>query len=323
MTTRPEGDTRSEIVEAWRSFEGGEGRIEAPRPTTLMLEVTNACNLSCTMCMNPKMQRKLGRMSLELLERILGQAKGFGIERIALYTTGEPFMHPKIFDIIERVKSHGFYAYITTNLQLLDASRIERLLTSGIDSLKYSIDGINQQEYESIRLKGSYDKLMENIGLIKQRRDALGVNVKLMIGIILANYNYKEKGKYIERYGPYVDEIIFSLISNQAGHIDPTELAKLKPRDLVAMTDWKPCRQMWDRLVVTYDGKLVACCIDFEAQLEYGDLTRQTLDQAWNSPAMQRLRRAHLRRDLAAYPLCQGCDSPFIQQTEVFEQLNE
>ncbi len=323
MSKQDTQDTRGEIVDAWSRIEGDEYPLHAPLPETLMIETTNACNLACSMCMNPKMQRKLGRISLQTLDLILDQAGSAGIQRIALYTTGEPLMHKKIFELIDRVKSAGFYTYITTNALLLDDESIERLLTCGLDSIKYSVDGLNKQEYEAIRIKGDYEQLMGILVRVKQRRDALGVRVKLLLGIILAEYNYQDKQKYLEHYGPYVDEIIFSLISNQTGHIGPEEFALIRPSGLKVSTDWRPCRQLWDRLVVTYDGKLVACCIDFEAELQYADLREQALEQAWNSAAMQALRRAHLSGRLKDYPLCQGCDSPYIQQSEVFKLLND
>jgi len=318
-----ENKTSKRILDNWDEYENDTYSLTPPLPETLMIEVTNACNLKCTMCRNPEMQRKTGRISFELLEKILVQAKDAGVRNIALYTTGEPLMHPRIYEIIERVKAAGFYAYLTTNALLLDEERIQRLLSTGIDSIKYSLDGLNKQEYESIRIQGDYDKLMEILSLLKNQRDRTAPDVKLLMGVILAKYNIRDKEKYIQRYGDMVDEIIFSLISNQAGFISSDNYAEIKPDEIRVSTEFKACRQLWDRLVVTYDGKLVACCIDFEAELEYGDLSRQSLAEAWNSEQMLRLRRAHKERDLAGYPLCHGCDSPYIQQVEVFKQLNE
>lgn len=315
--------TKQKIIESWGGHETQSHPTFAPLPNTLMIEVTNACNLKCTMCKNPEMQRKKGRISLDLLDDLLRQAKDIGIDKVALYTTGEPFMHPEIFEIIKRVAELGFYTYITTNALLLDEERINRLLNSGVASVKYSLDGLDKKEYESIRIKGDYDKVINNIKIMKRERDGQGLKVKLIMGIILAKYNYMDKQKYIDRYAELVDEIIFSMISNQAGFIGSKDYVELAPDDLKVNTNWRPCRQLWDRMVVAYDGSLVGCCIDFEADLVYGDVKSQPLMEAWNSPSMQSLRAAHKLNDLSDYPLCQGCDSPYLQQIEVFKKINE
>lgn len=246
-----------------------------------------------------------------------------GIKNIALYTTGESFLHSDIFKIISLSKSYDFYTYITTNLVVLDSEKIDKLLLTKIDSIKYSLDGLNKKEYESIRKKGDYEKLLTNMRLIKQKRDALKFNTKLSIGIILTKNNIFKKQQYIDIYGKYVDEIIFSLISNQAGHITQNEYIKLKPSEIKIPNRWKPCRQLWDRIVVTYDGKLVACCIDFNANLQYGDFNNSDLLLEWNNKTMQAYREEHINHKFNTMKLCKHCDSPYIQQSLVWEKLNE
>jgi radical SAM protein with 4Fe4S-binding SPASM domain len=57
---------------------------------------------------------------------------------------------------------------------------------------------------------------------------------------------------------------------------------------------------------VTHDGKLSACCFDHDGRFEMGDLTKQSFMEAWNSPAFQSLRNAHLNGDVTGTP-CQSC----------------
>lgn len=313
---------KKDIQKNWLKYEKDQLHIDAELPNTIMLEVTNSCNLACTMCMNPKMERKKGFMNLELVEKIMIQAKEMDIKNIALYTTGEALLHPKIFEIIEICKKYERYVYLTTNAQLLNEEKINKLLTSKIDSIKYSIDGLNKTEYENIRIGGNYEKVLKNISLLKQERDFKNFNTKLSMGIILTKNNIIEKQKYIDIYEKYVDEIIFSLISNQTGHISKTEYNKLKP-DFELSTNWQPCRQLWDRIVVTYDGFLTTCCIDFEAELKYANVNEYTLLDYWNNSKIQQFRRNHINHSLNDMPLCVNCDSPYIQQLSIFEKLNE
>lgn len=310
------------IINKWKKYEKNQYNTLATFPDTLMIEVTNACNLSCTMCMNPKMKRKKGFISLVLVKKILDDAKKSGIKNIALYTTGESFLHSDIFEIISISKSYGFYTYITTNLLVLDIEKINKLLSTNIDSIKYSLDGLNKTEYESIRKKGNYEKLLKNMKLIKQKRDKNKSKTKLSIGVILTKQNISQKQRYIDTYGKYVDEIVFSLISNQSGHISSDEYKNLKPSEVDFPAEWKPCRQLWDRIIVTHDGKLVACCIDFESQLTYGDINNSYFLSEWNNQTMQTFREEHIEHKFNKMKLCQKCDSPYIQQSSVWEQIN-
>ncbi len=312
----------SDVKSHWGDFENHKHDRVAALPDTIMLELTNSCNLACTMCMNPKMTRKKGFMSLELVEKILIEADTLGIRKIALYTTGESFLHSKIFDIILLCKKYNMYTYVTTNLLLLDSEKIVKLFNTGIDSVKYSIDGLNQDEYEKIRIGGKYNKVIENIKEMKILRDSMESKTKLSIGIILSQYNISKRENYIQTYGSYVDEIIFSLISNQSGHISKSEYKNLKPSEVNISTQWKPCRQLWDRIVVTYDGMLTACCIDFENTLSYSNLETSSLKESWNNLRMKTFRDEHTNHKFKEMSLCKTCDSPYIQQVSIWNKLN-
>jgi radical SAM protein with 4Fe4S-binding SPASM domain len=305
------------IKKEWNKFEHEQLSEVAEFPRTLMLEVTNSCNLSCIMCKNPKMIRKKGFISLDLVKKIADEAIKIGIEKIALYTTGESLLHKDIIKIIKIFKEKNFYVYITTNATLFGKQiSIEEFLKSGIDSIKYSFDGLNKQEYESIRINGKYETVFENIKSVKKIRDELNIKTKLLMGIILNSNNLSYKEKFIRKYGKYVDEILFSTISNQGGHIKNIDYAVSKQK-------FKPCRQLWDRIVVTYDGKLVACCIDFESELIYDDITFSSFEKAWNNNKIQEFRREHIKHNFKKMTLCKGCDSPYIQQSSILDNLNE
>ena len=83
---------------------GQELLLEAQYPKTIMFEVTNVCNLRCKMCYHKNMEGKVGFMSEELFRKAISEAKEFGVENVALYTTGEAFLHPLIFYFIKIAK---------------------------------------------------------------------------------------------------------------------------------------------------------------------------------------------------------------------------
>jgi radical SAM protein with 4Fe4S-binding SPASM domain len=68
------------------------------------------------------------------------------------------------------------------------------------------------------------------------------------------------------------------------------------------------CFLPFSQLIIRPDGKISQCCEDAVGRATLGDLSRQTLSEAWNSPERQALQariRAGRRID---DPLCRGCD---------------
>jgi MoaA/NifB/PqqE/SkfB family radical SAM enzyme len=147
---------------------GGASRLA---PEWLVLDVNNVCNLHCNMCDVGLEDRTTAfwsnligsdprDMPLELLERVLEQAKAFFPRpRIALALT-EPLIHPRILDLTRAVTSRGFYCGITSN-----GSRLPRLaadlVEAGLGELTLSVDG-PPEVHDRIRgRKGSFDELYQ------------------------------------------------------------------------------------------------------------------------------------------------------------------
>lgn len=66
------------------------------------------------------------------------------------------------------------------------------------------------------------------------------------------------------------------------------------------------CREPWrGGLVVLQDGRVTACCVDHDGELEVGDVRRDSLRDIWNGERMRALRRAHVSGALP--PVCARC----------------
>ena len=59
-----------------------------------------------------------------------------------------------------------------------------------------------------------------------------------------------------------------------------------------------PCKQLFDRVHVTAEGYLDACCFDFDSLTAIEDLHNMTLLEAWYGKRMRELRRQHLNGNL-------------------------
>ena len=65
---------------------------------------------------------------------------------------------------------------------------------------------------------------------------------------------------------------------------------------------------LWNRLHLTCEGYLTACCIDYDLDLVYADFKNKkvSLAELWNNSLITKLRNKHLKNNLTK-TLCQNC----------------
>lgn len=132
------------------------------RPRWIILQLVERCNLRCKMCYqwgesgsyHEKEQLKI--LEFEVIEKIVAEIAPYK-PTFALFG-GEPFLHPRIFDIIRLIKDNGCFMYCNTNGTLLEALA-ERLLDNPVDRCWISMDG-PEEVNDRQRGAGVYRKVM-------------------------------------------------------------------------------------------------------------------------------------------------------------------
>jgi radical SAM protein with 4Fe4S-binding SPASM domain len=66
------------------------------------------------------------------------------------------------------------------------------------------------------------------------------------------------------------------------------------------------CFRMWSTAVITWDGRMVPCCYDKEAEFSYGSLTGAPFAQLWRSTQADYFRRS-VKHNRQAVPICRNC----------------
>ncbi len=70
-----------------------------------------------------------------------------------------------------------------------------------------------------------------------------------------------------------------------------------------------PCRYPWEHLVVQWDGTVVPCCRDYNAENALGSVRRSSLREIWNGPGCEKLRRQHAAGEFVDNEICRRCTS--------------
>jgi radical SAM family protein/iron-sulfur cluster protein len=257
---------------------------EAPVLTSVNLELTNHCNLRCTICpVNTTMRRGKGHMDPALFRRIIDDNPR--LRFVLAFQWGEPMLHPQFFELVEYASSRGVRTMITSNGTHLTPENRRRLLACGLERVTFSVDG-DAATHFAIR---AYDleTLRRDVKALVAERDAAGAKLRIDVSMVVDAATEAALPAFRAQWTGVADRV------------------QAIPR-LVAERRASPCRELWrGAMVVLWDGRVTACCVDSEGLLELGDANDASLAAIWNSERMQELRRRHARRDFP--DLCAMC----------------
>ncbi len=138
------------------------------------LDTNNTCNLRCIMCYMSLEETHQGgahTMPLPLFEKIAAQT--FSKTRFLELSCGyEPFMNKRFIEYARIARQHcSGQISICTNGLLMKDEHIHTILTENLlNEIIISIDGITDETYNQIRVKGQFTKLLEVLESLKQQR---------------------------------------------------------------------------------------------------------------------------------------------------------
>ncbi len=76
------------------------------------------------------------------------------------------------------------------------------------------------------------------------------------------------------------------------------------------------CRGVLKILSVAWDGKVKACGIDYNTEVSFGDLTKETVEQVWIGNKRLEFLKQIAKKQYAQIPLCAYCGAPYTQKTK-------
>ncbi|MEW6746857.1 MAG: radical SAM protein [Planctomycetota bacterium] len=260
------------------------GSLRSYRLTSLNVEVTNHCNLRCTICpVNRGMERKKRFIDPALFRKVIDATPS--LEFILPFQWGEPLLHPEIGGMIRYAAARRLRVFLTTNGTLLDEERCEELCTSGLTRLTISIDG-NEGTHAEIR-DVPLQEIRERTAVLRRIRDRLRSPMRIDVSMVLDTETRAAYAEYLEEWCNLVDRV------QAIPRLDSSERHTR-------------CRELWrGTLVVLADGRVTPCCPDFEGKLAIGSARESSPDEIFRGGAMRRLREAHVS---GCFPeICRFC----------------
>jgi sulfatase maturation enzyme AslB (radical SAM superfamily) len=220
-----------------RYFDEGETR---DWPTNMEFHLSNLCNLQCVMCYGflsssirkhrdklPRLESPYGLEFVKELEEFIPHLKS------TTFLGGEPFLNPLHFEIWNRFKrlNPDVLVHVITNGTILN-KRIIGLLDRMKFGFTLSIDTLNRERYESIRVDADFDQVMRNfeffLGYSRLTRS------RLRIAACPMQQNWMDLPQLLE----FCDRKAIVLTFNPVLHPPHASLRSLEPATLVEIADF-------------------------------------------------------------------------------------
>lgn len=269
-------------------------------PHTVRVETTNHCQAACTFCPRDSIGRPKTFMRQDVFEKVVREAAAGGCRLMHLHGFGEPLLDKQLPERIALCKQSGIARVkIFTNGGLLQGELAQRLLDSGVDEIKISIDGADAGEFNQLRVGLDYDKTLENVKAFRALRDQSGKAKPKLVAATCQTSNREQTEAMLEGI---VDSIDFTRIHNWAGALGMLTGQRIR----------KPCDRLWRTFTILVNGDVALCCLDYSGKEILGNVTDESIRQIWNNARYRELRRLHRNSQQDQIPLCNNCSKCFF-----------
>lgn len=182
-------------------------------PTMMEFELSNTCNLECTMCTGllssairknreglPALKSPYGDRFVEDLREFIPHL------REARFNGGEPFLihiYYKMWDLIHEINPSLKIVVATNGTTLTE--RVKKYLERGNFHLNISIDSLDEKTYSEVRINGNLSQVLVNFEYFKEYCKKRGSNLCIMVNPMRQNWH--EMGNFVDfcnRHGVHV-----------------------------------------------------------------------------------------------------------------------
>lgn len=272
-------------------------------PLLVDLELASVCNLKCPMCytITDEFKKKVtkGFMDFSLFKRIIDEIAGKAFA-VRLSLRGEATLHKQFIECVQYAKNAGIREVSTlTNGSKLHGKYLEQILGAGIDWITISVDGVGET-YEKIRRPIKYVDILENITQIDTFKRLRGLTkpVVKVQGIWPAVRN--DPDMYYNTFAPITDLVAFNPLIDY-----------LRKDDHIVYEENFSCPQLYQRVVVGSDGKVMMCSNDEDGQIIIGDAYEQSIHEIWHGTPLNKIRETHRMLDgFKSIDVCRHCYYP-------------
>ena len=289
-------------------------------PVSISFEPTTSCNLRCPECPSGlrAFSRPTGMLKQDFFSETIDQLYK-ELSYLVIYFQGEPYLNPTFLGIVQYASSKKKYTATSTNAHYLNDKNAKRTVESGLDRLIISIDGTTQDTYQQYRVGGNLEKVLEGArNIVKWKKELKSKTPFIIFQFLVVRHNehqVEEVQQLAKEIG--VDQVRLKTAQvydyeNDPNHLIPTnEKYSRYKKDKEGKYAFKGnnanhCWRLWHDPVITWEGSVVPCCFDKDAQHKLGSLQQMPFKELWQNPEYKTF-RSKVLQSRKNIDICANC----------------
>lgn len=287
-------------------------------PISYSIEPTNHCNLKCPECPSGlgSLTRPLGLLNPDDFKKLIDDISSTGFY-VQLFFQGEPFINKNLYGMINYARNKNMYVSISTNGHFINEENVNTVLKNAPDKIIYSIDGLDEESYQNYRVGGTFEQADAGLrALLNKKKEINQKHPFVELQFIVMKQNEHQLDEVI-KYGNDVgvDKVVFKTmqISSYENALKFLPSNKKYRRYIVDNGSFRingkmknHCFALWRTSVITWDGKVVPCCFDKDAEFELGLTNGKSFKDVWHSDEYNNF-RARILGDRQSISMCTNC----------------
>ncbi len=240
-------------------------------PVVVSVEAMTGCNLSCPECptgSSHPLGRKKGRATLADMKSIIDQICRWSLQ-LNFHHVGEPLLNDDFYAACDYAVRKGLWTVIHSNLSMKSEDLAQRIVSSRLCNLVVSCDGVTQEVYEQYRVGGDVELVFRNMRAVAEEKRRRGARLPWITAQFLVfEHNWHEMKSFQERArSAGADEVLFlpgcRNGAPKSGRVGTDEVFSLSELNWVQRESPATCWDLWDSLLITYDGGVFPCCFSY------------------------------------------------------------
>ena len=287
-------------------------------PISYSIEPTNHCNLQCPECPSGLgiLTRPLGLLKVDDFKKLIDEISDTGFY-IQLFFQGEPYINKNLPEMISYAQSKKVYIAISTNGHFINEKNVDLVLDNAPDKLIFSVDGLDEESYQKYRVGGTFEQADNGLRLLIRRKKERGLRKPFVEFQFIVMKQNEHQMEDVRKYCKYVgvDKLVFKTmqISSYENAIKFLPSNKKYRRYTLDGQSFKikneiknHCFALWRTSVITWDGRVVPCCFDKDAENQIGIVNGKSFLDVWKSDKYYDFRNKILS-NRKSEPMCTNC----------------
>lgn len=289
-------------------------------PVSISFEPTTSCNLRCPECPSGlrAFTRPTGMLQKNFFRDTIDQLHK-ELLYLVFYFQGEPYLNTDFLEMVKYASSKKIYTATSTNAHYLTEANAKKTVESGLDRLIISIDGTTQETYKQYRVGGNLNKVLAGaINIVKWKKELKSKTPFIIFQFLVVRHNeheIEEVKRLAKEIG--VDDVWLKTAQVYDYENDPNKLipenqkySRYKKdregKNVFKGNNANHCWRLWHDPVITWDGTVVPCCFDKDAQHKLGSLRQQSFKELWQNPDYKNF-RSQVLQSRKNIDICANC----------------